>query len=395
MKKTIFITIDSLTTAGAEKSLISFLSVLDYSRFSVDLQLFRYGGAFEQYLPKEVNLLPPFKFTSFLQKSIWRQILSLNISYIFARARYSFLLLIHKNSKHADKARYYWKSVVHCLDAPSKEYDIAIAYAQGVPTFYVVDKVVAKTKFSWINCIYHLEGQNKQYQRRFYSSIDRIVLVSEEAMAHLKKVYPIFVKKMFIIADIVNPQMMRSMSENGESFIDGYKGTRLLTVARLNKPQKGYDITIEACKLLRDRGLAFKWYAIGKGPYRSEIEAFINQNNLQDYFVLLGTTPNPYPYYKQATIYVQTSRHEGYGLSIAEARMLNIPVVTTEFDAVYSQMVPGKNGLVVPQDPVLVADAIEQLMNDKVLYNSIVQYQKQEKKGNVEEIEKFYKLIES
>ena len=110
--------------------------------------------------------------------------------------------------------------------------------------------------------------------------------------------------------------------------------------------------------------------------------------------MFLGVTPNPYPYFKNCTLYVQTSRHEGYGLSIAEARLLNRPVVTTEFDAVWAQMVQGENGLVVPQDPVAVADAIERLLNDHLLYNHIVAYQQQEKKGNIEEIEKFYQLIE-
>ena len=123
------------------------------------------------------------------------------------------------------------------------------------------------------------------------------------------------------------------------------------------------------------------------------MEKYISDNHLKNTFILLGTTPNPYPYIKACTIYVQTSRHEGYGLSIAEARILNKPVVTTEFNAVYDQMVQGKNGLVVKQDPVAVADAIESLLTDRDLYNSIVTYQQQEKKGNTEEIDKFYKLV--
>jgi len=68
--------------------------------------------------------------------------------------------------------------------------------------------------------------------------------------------------------------------------------------------------------------------------------------------------------------------------------------VTTEFDAVYNQMVQGKNGLVVKQDANAVADAIERLLKDKSLYDSIVSYQRQEKKGNTEEIDKFYRLID-
>ena len=58
-KKKLLVVIESLVCAGAEKSLISFLSTLDYSRFEVDLQLFKYGGEFELFLPKEVRLLPP------------------------------------------------------------------------------------------------------------------------------------------------------------------------------------------------------------------------------------------------------------------------------------------------------------------------------------------------
>lgn len=124
------------------------------------------------------------------------------------------------------------------------------------------------------------------------------------------------------------------------------------------------------------------------------MEIFIAENNLQTNLFLLGFKSNPYSYLASADLYVQTSRHEGFGLSIAEARLLNVPVVTTEFDVVYNQMIPEENGLVVPQDPVAVADAIERLLTDKKLYQHIVSFLKTEKKGNTEELEKFYALIE-
>ena len=73
--------------------------------------------------------------------------------------------------------------------------------------------------------------------------------------------------------------------------------------------------------------------------------------------------------------------------------MLNIPVVTTEFDAVYNQIVQGKNGLVVDMDSESIANGILKLINDEELRNSIVKYLKTEKKGNTEELEKFYELI--
>ncbi len=391
MKKKMLICIESLIAAGAEKSLVNFLSVLDYSRFDVELQLFSYGGEFQRYIPKEVKLLRPFEYTTFLTKSCIRQVFSFEFKMLKARLLYS--LAIRKGeTSHQDKARLYWKYVAPCLPITQKEYDIAIGYAQGLPTFYIVDKVKAKDKWVWVNVGYDLTGINRSFQKHFYEKVNHIVTVSNSAYNIFSHVLPEYKDKMLIIWDMMDGKLINKLAK--EFNADVYSSDPVfLTIARLNKPQKGYDISLEACKILRDRGLSFKWYAIGRGTYREEMEKYIHDNQLEDYFILLGTMPNPYPYIKAATIYVQTSRHEGYGLSIAEARILNTPVVTTEFDAVYNQMVQEKNGLVVPQDAIAVANAVERLLKDKDLYNSIVSYLKQEKKGNIEEIEKFYQYV--
>ena len=392
-KKKILFVIESLTAAGSEKSLATFLSVLDKSRFDIDLQLFSYGGELERYLPPEVNLLPPFAYTRFVQMDSLRQVFTFDISKILARWRYSFAIR-RKNLEHRDRARFYWKYVSGCIPQSQVYYDVAVAYAQNVPTLYVVDKVSAKKKLAWINAIYTPEGVNREFYRYFYSHVNHIVAVSDSAQDEFVKIYPSFKSKTVIIRDMLDFRFITMMSLEKQEIRYHCNVPTILTVARLERYSKGYDITLEACLILKERGINFKWYALGRGSYRPEMELFIAEHHLEECFILLGTTPNPYPYIKNCTLYVQTSRHEGYGLSIAEARMLNRPVVTTEFDAVWTQMVQGENGLVVPQDPIAVADAIERLLNDKILYDHIVSYQKREKKGNTEEIEKFYQLIE-
>lgn len=392
MKKKLLFVIESLATAGAEKSLVTLLSVLDYSKYEVDLQLFSYGGELERYVPKEVNLLPPLSYTQFTNKGIVQQLLSFDLKKLIARFRYS-LAIRHGKLTHPDKARIYWQCVSNCIPQNEKQYDAAIGYAQGVPTLYVVDKIDASNKLVWVNVSFRPQGVNYRFLKPYYQAASHIVTVSDSAYQAFQETYPEFSEKMTTIWDIQDAKLMESMSNERLSLPMDGNIPCLLTVARLNKYQKGYDISLKACKILKERGIRFKWYAIGKGDYRTEMESYIANNNLQDTFILLGTTPNPYPYYAHCTIYVQTSRHEGYGLSIAEARILNKPVVTTEFDAVYNQMVHGKNGIVVKQDAKEVADAIERLLNDKALYNSIVDYLRQEKKGNTEEIEKFYQLL--
>lgn len=397
MKKRILFVIDSLICAGAEKSLITLLSLIDYSRYDVDLQLFKYGGEFEKYLNKNVNLLPPFQYTTFIEKSLSKQLFSLihikNIKMFLMRILYSTLLRVNHQLNNAMIARIYWQTIGNCIEKNSILYDYAIAYAQGVPTFYVIDKVHAKKKFGWVNVSYRLNGKEKRFQLNYYHKLDKIVTVSDSVLNVFSEVFPTLKKNMTTIWDIIDYNFILHMSQEGKSYADNYTGKRILTVARLNKHQKGYDIALEACKILKEKGLDFRWYAIGKGLYREEMERYIKENGLEKHFILLGTTSNPYPFFKDAYLYVQTSRHEGFGLTIAEARLLNIPVVTTEFDAVYNQMIQGKNGIVTEQDPQMVAEAIEKLLTDPNLYQSIKRFLEKEKKGNTEEINKFYDLF--
>ena len=130
MKKLLFV-IESLAAAGGEKSLITLLSLIDYNKYQVDLQLLGYGGELEQFIPPQVNLLPPLSYSLYLmhqRKPSPRM--------VFARLRYSYC--IHKkNATIIEHARFFWKCMSSCMDDNSQEYVAAIAYGQCWPTFYV------------------------------------------------------------------------------------------------------------------------------------------------------------------------------------------------------------------------------------------------------------------
>ncbi|WP_195467460.1 glycosyltransferase [Clostridium sp. D43t1_170807_H7] len=395
MSNNILFVIDSLHCAGAEKSLITLLSLIDYSKYNVDLQLFGYGGALEELIPKEVNLLKPLKYTEFTTLSIKSAMIQSlkNFDFKMLKSRLRFSIKLRKeNYTNSQKARIFWQSVSNVLENSNKEYDVAISYAQGIPTFYVADKIKAKKKYAWVNVSYRLKNEDKLFQEQYYDKYDNIIAVSDSAKDVFLETFPKYIDKVKIIYDINDWNFISKMADSGQSYDDNFKGLRILTVGRLEN-QKGYDIALESCKMLKEKGINFRWYSLGIGPLKEEIEEYIKKNNLRDNFKLLGVKSNPYPYIKSCDIYVQTSKFEGFGLAIAEARMLNKPIVTTRFDAVYNQMIDRKNGLVVDMDARGVTDGILELINDKELNNSIVEYLKTEKKGNTEELNKFYALI--
>ncbi len=387
--------IESLDCAGAEKSLVTLLSMLDFEKVSVDLQLFSYGQILEDLVPKEVNILKPIQYTLFSQYNLKDSLVNAykqkNYNMLISRFRYSTFIRM-RNYRNSQKARIYWENTSNVIESNSKKYDVAISFAQGVPTFYVSEKVHAEKKFAWVNVSYKLKGKDKDFQKKHYDKFDKIVAVSESANEIFLDTFPIYKKKTTVIYDINNPEFISSMADIGNGYTDNFNGIRILTIGRLAK-QKGYDIAIETCRKLRDIDIDFRWYVLGKGPLKKEIEQLIIDYNLKNHFILLGVEANPYPFIKNADIYVQTSKFEGYGLALAEARMLNVPIVTTRFDAVYNQMIDGKNGLVVDMEAEAVSKGIVEIINNDQLREDIIDYLKVEKKGNLEEIQKFYQLI--
>lgn len=398
MKKKLLFVIDSLPCAGAEKSLITLLSNLDYEKYEVNLQLFAYGWTLDELVPKQVNFLPPLTYSNYSNQGLKQMLLQCRslkqFKMVLARLKYS--LAIRKGElTNAQMARIYWESVGPVIENNQKGYDVAISYAQGIPTFYVAEKIQAKKKYAWVNVSYSLDEREKHFQEVYYKQYDNIVAVSESAEEIFLGSFSQFKSKMKIIYDLNDFEMIKSMSQLSPEFKleSDSDEIKLLTIGRLNH-QKGYDIALEACRLLKEKGFLFKWYVLGKGSLYEEIKQTIQDYGIENEFILLGITANPYPIIEQCDIYVQTSKFEGYGLAIAEARMLNKPVVTTCFDAVYSQMIQGKNGLVMDMNGASIAEGIERLIREPQLRLEIIEYLNQEKKGNVEEIQRFYDLLE-
>lgn len=395
MKKRLLFVIESLTLGGAEKSLVTLLNLLDYSKYDVDLLLFAQGGAFQKLLPVEVNLLPVpeyFAYTSIPWSNPAEKIKRPGM--LLAQLRYSVVLRTGEyNNK--EKAVLQWESSANCFRTMEQEYDVAIAYAQGVPTFFVAEKVRAKKKAAWINAVYKPEGRYLDFIRPMYEKFDSVNAVSESLAAQMQELFEIPAPKMMIIKDILDVDFARKMAQlpsDATAEMNG-SGVKILTVGRLAN-MKGHDLAVDAAKLLRDRGLDYTWYAVGDGDLRKSLEQQIAANGLQNRFILLGSRSNPYPYFAACDLYVQTSRFEGFGITLAEAKMFHKPIVTTNFDAVGAQFANEQNGLIVDISAEAIADGIQRMLTDTDLRERCIANVQAEKLGNTEEMEKLYRMIE-
>ena len=384
MKKRLLFIIDSLNCGGAEKSLISLLPLLDYSRLDVDLLIFNRGGVFEKYLPPQIHIIRHNLYESGHINRINRFIHQLIFSF---RIRYG---------KKRHGAENHWRAMHEVVNRLRGEYDAAIAYQQGLPTFFLATKVDAKKKIAWINADVFEAGYDMNYCKQFYDKMDNLVAVSEKLSEKLGTRAPWMKLKLDCIYDIINPDIVHRLAlepvddmtiESGEISI--------VTVGRLTKP-KNHLLAVDAAKVLKDKDVAFKWFFVGEGEMRPAIEGRIRELELDQNVYLLGLKENPYPYMANADIYVQTSSFEGFGMTIAEAKILKRPVVSTNFDIVHDQIIDRKNGVIAEMTPESVANCIIELSRDKRLKDTIVENLGNEVNStSVTEPAKFMRMIDS
>lgn len=376
MKRQILFLIDSLTCGGAEKSLISLLPLLDYSKLEVDLMMGNRGGVFERYVPSEVNIIPFPTQRGFLFK--------------LSQRLFSVALRMFPN-RHGAELR--WRAMGRAYKGLVKEYDVAIAYQQGFPTYYIAEKVKAKMKAAWVNADITKVGYNADFNRPFYDMYNKVIPVSDKLCTILKNSDFVDSFKLYTIFDILNVTLIRQMSSEQEVKLPNKNKLTLCTVGRM-VALKGYDLAVETARVLKSKGIDFCWYFVGDGGERMHILNLISQYDLQENVKLMGLQPNPYPYMAAADIYVQTSRFEGFGLTIAEAKILGKPVVSTNFDVVHDQLQHEENGMIAEMTPESLAENIIRLINDKDLRERIIaNVKKEENTTYITEVEKVHKMI--
>ncbi|MEH6938354.1 glycosyltransferase [Bacillus sp. JJ664] len=396
MKKKILFVLDSLQSGGAEKSLVTLLNAFDYDNYEVDLLLIRQKGLFLPLVPEKVNMLHSPDYYVAVKESLPTFLVNMlkkkSFRYIFSRIATSLSLRNPFKRKGYHTAQINWQYVQYSIPKLEKTYDTAIAFSQGVPTYFVANKVDAKNKITWINTDYELARFNKSFDEPYYTKFNRIVAISDQCKESFTKLLPNTNDKIHVIYDPVSPSFLHNLAESGEGFDDDYKGIRILSIGRLVE-SKGHELAIEACSKLIEAGYDLRWYVIGEGEEEGNLKERIRSLKLEQHFHLLGVKQNPYPYLLQSDLYVHASRIEGFGLAIQEARIFKKPIVTTNFTVVTDQITHNQNGIIVEMNADAIFNGVKQILDDESLRTQIKNYLELDDASTEDEIHKLYAII--
>ena len=247
-----------------------------------------------------------------------------------------------------------------------EKFDVEIAFFRGLPIKIISGSTNKDSvKIAWVHNDFKLCGgvrnnfKNMQCVKTAYARFHKIVCVSKQAGNSFVDVIGLEDK----ITTIYNLLPITEIWSKATNALDIKKGkTTICSIGRLTE-QKGYDRLLSAAARLKSEGFDFDLWLIGDGREKETLQKFIKEHAL-DNVQLLGKQSNPYKYMKQADLYVCSSLYEGFNLTVAEAMILGIPVLSTKCTGPSEILDNGTYGMLVDNSTEGLYQGLKELLSD-------------------------------
>lgn len=389
-KKNILLVMTTMNIGGIATSIRNMICALPKEKFIIDLLVFNDDNCIDLSINgklmtagKYMRLVSISQIRSFKENiylGIFRMFLG-GITKIFG----------HKKA---------YKIILKFTAPIEKEYDIAISCTQSGPnnTLYggcnefVLTKVRAKQKISFIHCDYKTYGLDSTYSHNIYSEFDKIACVSDSVRKCFLKCEPSFSKKTYVSTNFQNYEKIRFLaSEMPEAYSDGK--FHFATVARFGY-EKGHLRMLPIIKEFKEKQYSFVWHIIG-GDLTTASKKFImefNRYKLEDQIVFHGNQKNPYRYMMNINLLLIPSYHEAAPMVYAEAHCLGIPILTTKTLSAVEMVEKEGIGIVCDNNDTAIRDALEKILLDPSILSKYTIAGK--KVNNNKAYAEFYRLIE-
>jgi glycosyltransferase involved in cell wall biosynthesis len=140
-------------------------------------------------------------------------------------------------------------------------------------------------------------------------------------------------------------QIYNFCSFQSESTPD-YKKQRAIAVGRLDA-QKGFDMLIDSWALNKNKLVNWQLDIYGQGEWEQMLKEKIHVNNLEQNIRLKGITTNIKAELQDSSLFLFSSRYEGFGLAIIEAMTVGLPVISFDCPQGPGELVEKDNGFLV------------------------------------------------
>lgn len=136
-----------------------------------------------------------------------------------------------------------------------------------------------------------------------------------------------------------------------------------LAVSRLS-PEKDIYYMLEIIKELIKLNNKIGLIIIGDGPFRDNLKLKIKNLDLENNVKLLGWVEKPWMYFRHADMFIQTSKYEGFGLSLFEAATASLSIISTDVGLIGDILHDGKSVTVISDNKIEAVNKIKDLLEN-------------------------------
>lgn len=361
MKRKLLFVTEALWIGGIETALVNLLGRLDYDRYDVTCLVARGCLELADRIPPKCRLLVADreKLVTFSKAYPYRRLYHLTEPCEEPSRLHRAMLWAVPTIRWVEN-RLYIRYVREQLKG--ERFDTCVIYSDR--TAELAARAVRADRFL---LFYHHGAMRREYHdEQGYRRAEKIIAVSPGLAEQLRAYRPRWAEKIMSIHNLTDVSGVRERSLVPPDVVFAQDSLRIVSCGRLS-PAKGMDLAVEACALLVQRGVRnIHWYIVGGGPEEPALRRQIETLGLGGYITLLGMQANPYPYLRQADLYVQPSRFEGHCVTVLEARLLALPILATS-NAAQEQLRDGEDGLICQADAQSIADGVERLCREPSL----------------------------
>ena len=341
-KRQILFASSRMNVGGVEKALLGLLSTIDFSQNDVTLALIHKDGGLFEYIYKDVKVVEIESYKKHWnlindtpREIIFKYLKKLNIVGLFKYILTYFSSIINGNQISL------YKMILQCQKTDETVYDVAVSFSGPFHAldYFVINNVNAKKKIGWIHFDVSKIGISDSFVHTIYPQFDEINLVSQQGKDVFDKRFPELAHKTKVVYNIIDKNLIIKQSEEpiDDMPVGECDHIRIVTVGRITE-EKGQCDVLPYFKVALDNGLNAVWYFVGGGKDVKSVQQKSSELGIADKVKILGVKTNPYPYMRHCDIYVQPSRHEGYCITLAEAKLFGHPIITTPFTGAKEQL---------------------------------------------------------
>lgn len=164
--------------------------------------------------------------------------------------------------------------------------------------------------------------------------------LNRKIMRHFKK------KSKYIYTSTPEPSINEKREFVRKRLKIGHEDVVFVISGRISK-EKGFDVLLEAIKILINQKSNIKLLVVGDGDYKEDFFEKVDREHLSKYIIMVGQTDKVFDYLNAADVCVLPSFHENLPISLLEAGTVGLPCIVSDVGGIPEIILDKKTGFII------------------------------------------------